>query len=264
MGGVMREVEDWVWGYVGVYQQGKWVWKQSNKLVRGKRNVRMSVADPRAELAVKIKTVLDAKAMLRFVHRMQHRKKTKPIGLVYTKVDLAGLVQETSLTMKSSLTPQRNSDMIRYFGKDLLISGFLRQFSHNTVYDDVETLCLQYYHLCGAAHEYQRKYTRNEWLQCFKYNELVEWEERQRNYWGHPEEYKGTSFLCLSTLWDGANEGRPKNAQLYSLLPVYRVSLEENNEETNWSGNRSAETCKKARNRYIERKWSAYHKLNRM
>lgn len=258
---VVRSVKEWGWK-THHYANYSWYHGPQRIYVYDTFQRRMNVSDPRADSIAKITTVLDATAMLRFMHRMQHWKKEKQIGLVYTKVDLAGLEQETSLTMKSFSTPQHDSDMIKHFGKDLLISGFLRQFSHGTVYDDVEEMCLRFYHLNGAAHEYQRKFTSNELVPCNWYNSLVEWEEAPS--WRRPDDYNGTAYLCLSAVWDGAFEGKSKNAHLYSLLPVYRVSVEEKNDDANWTGNRSAEISKKARNRYIERKWSAYHKLNRM
>merc|ERR1712087_283428 len=163
----MREAEVWAWESRPRWYLPWWEWK--SRLVKTTALCKVHVSDPRAESKVQIQSVLDAVETQRFVHRLQHRKKEKRIGMVYTTVDLSALEQGCAVTIKSASTPQTESEMIRYFGKDLLISGFLRQFSHDTVYDDIEVLCLKFYHLHGATHQYERKYTRNEWLQCFKY-----------------------------------------------------------------------------------------------
>jgi len=237
-----------VWCDVEVWEWCKWYGKN----VRRTRQRLISVGDERAEISVSVKTVLDPDAMLRFVHRSQHRKqhkKAKDIGLVYTHAELTNLEQECEVALKSRSTLQHASDMIRYFGKDLLISGFLRQFSGDTVYADVETLCLRYYHLHGAIHEYSRRYTRNERVRCFKYNSTV----------GRREEF----YLCLSVLWDGHD----KDVQLYSLLPVYRVTVESRESpghSRRWLGWFGEEIRKRQPHRYVMRKWSAYHKLNRI
>jgi len=233
-------------------------WGTYRTQVQQERRCHVSVGDPRAEVNVRIKTVLKADEMLRFAHRMQYRKKRKnahPIGLIYTTANLTELEQECTVKLKSGSTLQDDSEMIKYFGKDLLISGFLRQFSNDTVYADVETLCLRYYHLHGATHEYSRRYTRNERVRCFKYNSVVEWMER----YGRRDAY-----LCLCPLWDGFDS---RDVQLHSLLPVYRVSVqkrEDSNPKRYYYGWREKEIRKRQPHRYVMRKWSAYHKLNRI
>ena len=224
---------------------------------------RMHISDPRAHTKVRFKPVLDAKAMQRFVHRMQFRKKAKQISLVYTLVNLADLDQECSVTLKSFSTPQEEGEMIRYFGKDLLISGFLRQFSRGTIYDDVEALCLRFYHMSGASYEYARKYTRNEYVRCYLYKSMASWEEQKR--WPGDCD-QGTAFLCLSPTREHSwRHVHGKDVELHSLLPVYQVSMENSSAEykSSWLAKEVAKICKRARQRYIERKWSAYHKLNR-
>jgi len=268
---LLKYMEVWRWTEVWKWRQRRTDWWYPNmdtyELYKSNDYCKMSVSDPRAAASVHIDTVLDADAMQRFVHRLQNRKDSKKanqIGLVYTTVDLAELEWGISVTMKSSSTPQDESDMIRYFGKDLLISGFLRQFSGDTVYDDVEALCLRFYHLHGVAHQYDRRFMRNELLRCHKYESVAGWS-------------RGTAYLCLSPLW--VEEGA-KNRQLHSLLPVYRVSIEdvESDEHTvqstyprtrdRWGRLKYQPVDemirKRSRFRYIQRKWSAYHKLNRM
>ena len=118
--------------------------------------------------------------------------------------------------------------MIKYYGKDLLMSGFLRRFSGGAVYDDVEALCLRFYHLHGASHEYVRSYKRNEHVRCYKY---MHSSGRPRRDWEILWRPDSVAYLCLSTLWDGEHgtsygyyPSYVRNVQLYSLLPVYRIT----------------------------------------
>ena len=203
------------------------------------------------------KPIFDADCMKRFMHRIVSRKtygrrqKLNKIGLVFTFEDLDDL--EEQYCVKSHISSQNDDEIIKFYGKDLLIYGFIRKYSFDTVPDDVTNLCLLFYHINGKQYEYQVNYKVNQHVRCYPYRDCTTQD----------------ISICLARVWDDDGdiddhewhyyEGR--EILFHNLCPLYKMTVTEKRDESTmryWGCD-----WRPAR-RYIDRKWSAYHKLDRL